>query len=447
MPSKSTTGTEDMPNDMPNNISDLAELARKVDATQLPHGNEGIEILPVSRDCFQARWSLSQEALSEGRRIASDNPEDTQLVLRAFSLPPDAHQDELSSVWHDFQIDGIDNSGYFNLPVPSDKINASLGLINQDGRFSPLLRAESVALPAAPPSKPKTPPAVPEAEPAAADQDDRVEEALQTASTFPKRSTIAQILDETEICTRLENIAGLPEAFKAPAKAYLAELEALQSEAPEAATTEAIRTAFQSLPHTPSLDEGAVLELVRHNMAAQPNPVIEESVEQPAIHPTNAAEEAGTPCGASEQLASQWEDIWSDKAPVEIRADFILTGKIASGMKLLLGNQIIAPAPGGFFTWKRELESFDQAWSLIVAALSTPVVQAGPALEFFKDVTPAERLLELHAALEIEGQVTDPEYIERLPQALCPDSNGRFKLSRMLPHGAVIIPGLSLIAG
>jgi hypothetical protein len=56
-------------------------------------------------------------------------------------------------------------------------------------------------------------------------------------------------------------------------------------------------------------------------------------------------------------------------------------------------------------------------------------------------------MLELHAALEIEGKVTDPAYQGLLPTGLNTGPDGKFKLHRMLPDGAVILPGLSLIAG
>ena len=414
---------------MPENTSKLADLARKLERTELPRSRPGVDILPVSHDRFQARWSLSQEALAEGRNIASHNADETSLVLRAFELPADAHEDDLSRVWHDFHVDGIDSSAYFNLPGPTEKISAVVGLINKDGRFRPLARGQSIALPAPTPTP----------EPSTAGQV-TPEPIINEPST--KRPQAIVSLNEAEICARLANIEGLPDAFKASAEESLTHVAVKATAAEPGAET--IRHAVQSLPQTISLDEAAILDRVRHNMATDPEPTIEESHEK--VIPQNELEAPSACCGASEQLASQWEDIWSEKAPIEIRAEFILNGKIGAEMKLLLGNEIIAPVAGGFFTWKRELKSFDQAWPLLQAGLRSPIVPAGPALEFFQNIAPSQRQLELHASLEIEGRVSDPDYIDRLPPELSPNREGYFKLSRMLPDGAVILPGLSLIA-
>jgi len=148
---------------------------------------------------------------------------------------------------------------------------------------------------------------------------------------------------------------------------------------------------------------------------------------------------------APERFFSEQEGSLPESTPIEMRAEFVLFGKMAPGMKLLLGNEILEPGPEGFVVWKRKLTSFAQIRALLEAALSTPSVNAGPSLEFFKDTDRSQRLLELHATLEVEGRIGDSDYLSNLPEGLTVDAEGRFKLNRMLPDGAVILPGLSLI--
>ncbi|MEO0509846.1 MAG: hypothetical protein AAF065_08310 [Verrucomicrobiota bacterium] len=415
---------------MPQETSELADLARLIDETPLPDGGQGVELLAVSHDTFQARWSLTEDIVRKGRSMASPSQNETHLVLRAFSLPPDANGDAVSGIWQDFNIEGTDNSGYFTLSGPTSGINAAVGLVNKDGRFSPLLRGESIDLPALPVkaliAKPE-PAAKTEPEPESVEQ------------TFT-RPTEPRVLDEKTVTERLAQIDGLPETFKVSAKEALTEPQS--TDAFESLFKDAGKPAIEHPPQTEGLDEAEVLDAVRNKLAAEQAPEIEKSV-QKHINAATTSEASG----ASEQLASQWEELWSDKAPIEIRAEYILTGKMANGMKLLLGNDIVEPTAGGYFVWKRRLSSFDQVWPILQAAIQTPSVPAGPSLEFFHEVQPSQRLLELHGALEIEGHVSDPNYFKRLPEELHVNESGTFKLSRMLPDGAVVLPGISLIAG
>lgn len=427
---------------MPKDTSEWADLAELIDQTELPEGGGGVELLAVSHNEFQARWSLTEDILNKGRQLSSSLHNGTHLVLRAFSLPPEAEQNSVSRLWHDFNIEGTENSAYFTLPGPAHAINASIGLVNKEGRFSPLLRAESIELPA-PPAEAAVPvprtsetPAVPEKAPA--------ERSQPRPSQFDHRA-----LDEDEIAVRIARIDGLPESFKAPAQAIAKAMGTGQHDEPVFSEPTA---GASSLPEQAGLlNEHAILDTVRAKLAADPEPTIIETRQARPLRQRDAEASGASidkvAAGAPEQLASQWEDLWSEKAPIEIRAQFIVSGKIGQGLKLLLGGEIVAPAPGGFFVWKREIESFDQVWPMLRAALATPTVPAGPSLDFFKGVEPSERLFELHSALEIEGHVSDPSYIEHLPSDLQVAEDGAFKLSRLLPDGAVILPGISLIAG
>ncbi|MGB0743640.1 MAG: hypothetical protein ACPGSB_03850, partial [Opitutales bacterium] len=101
----------------------------------LPPIDEGLQILPVAHDKFQARWNLSMGSLQKGLETASGQKDDTHLVLRAFSLPAEAGAKDISKKWHDFGIEGTHNSAYFCLPAGAPKISVALGLINKSGQF------------------------------------------------------------------------------------------------------------------------------------------------------------------------------------------------------------------------------------------------------------------------------------------------------------------------
>lgn len=427
---------------------EIDQLEERIEKSKAPAVDFGVQLLPVSHQEFQARWSLSEQTLDAGLRAASHSRDGAHLVLRAYSLPMGADQGDFSSVWHDFGIDGTENSAYFSLPGPAEKIKAAIGLINQSGRFSPLVRSEPVALPA-----PPAPPAAKTEVPPAA-QAPQAEASPGPPETSHHGSSTPLRLNEREITERLEALTGLPHSLKSSA-AVPADAEDVEDAAQGLPTGRSRQEAAPhaasaaSEPHRQLLNEAETLQAVRHKMALEPEPAIPErqqeapAAENASVSPTNRDPESG----ASEQLASQWEALWAGNAPVELRAEYVLSGRIAPGMKLLLGNEILEPKPGGFILWKRKLETFNQVWPLLDAALTNPSVDAGPSLEFFQGVRSADRMLELHAALEIEGKVSDAAYHSRLPAGLDLSPDGTFKLNRMLPYGAVILPGLSLIAG
>lgn len=327
---------------MPKKQSGSDEPKPRIEQSKVPAEASALQLLPISPDEFQARWSLSKETFASGLEAASHAGNSPRLVLRAYSLPLDAKRSDFSSVWHDYRIESMENDAFFTLPRPALKISAAIGLVNKEGRFSPLVRGDAVALPALPdPPQVKT---VPGAGPAA-----------------PRGKELAYD-SNTSIMTsgKLGN--------------------------PQAGSDEARR-----------------------------------------------------------QL-ERWEEAWQESAAIEIQAEFVITGKLAPGMKLRLGNEIIEPDSEGSFVWKRELDSFEQVRPLLREALSRPSVPAGPSPQFFKDADPTERLLDFHTALEITGQVNDPEYCEKLPVGLTLNTENKFKFSRMLPEVASTVPGLSLAA-
>ncbi len=114
-------------------------------------GQSGLQLLPLSPTEFQARWTLSSEALAAAQKAASTDYNTSQLVLRVYSLPEEPGVSDFSNIWKDYRIDRTQGSAMFTLPKPSPKINAALGLINRTGQFSPVVRSDRVALPPLPP--------------------------------------------------------------------------------------------------------------------------------------------------------------------------------------------------------------------------------------------------------------------------------------------------------
>ena len=149
---------------------------------------------------------------------------------------------------------------------------------------------------------------------------------------------------------------------------------------------------------------------------------------------------------SADSLFEKSTNNWTGNEAVEMRAEFVISGKFAPGARLMLGNQILEPDSDGFVTWRRKLDSSRQIWPLLETALASPCVPAAPSLEFFRDVDSSAKIMELQAALRIEGKLNDPAHRHKLPEEIKVEADGVFKLTRMLPDGAIILPGLSLIA-
>jgi len=160
------------------------------------------------------------------------------------------------------------------------------------------------------------------------------------------------------------------------------------------------------------------------------------------------APRSGTPGPSNEAGASiePQQELWSGRAPIELQAEFLLYGKLAPGFRLMMGREVVETSSDGMFTWRQSLRAFDQVWPLLRLALHPPAQATGPGVEFFKDVEPASRLLEINGALEVSGRLGDSEYTALLPEGLSVDDAGCFRFSRLLPEGAILLPGLSLVA-
>lgn len=364
-----------------------------------------VEISPLSHNRFQARWALSQDASQKGQLACSPSGEAANLVLRVFFLGTGSDSATHSEDWCDYSISAFSGQDAFDLPKSPRRINAALGLIGPSKRFSPLASAEVIDLPALPAPEPVAPVEGNDDEPAA----------------HPGLQAKHQPLRDAEVAARLAKLTGLPNELKS---------------APGAPDTNV------------SDQERAILDTVLRQLAADPSPAELET--QATAAGLSSAPRFRPRSGSTEPKKApvdHWQTLWSGRAPIEIRAEFILYGRMADGLRLLLGQTIIEPDAEGAFTWSKKLETFDQVWPLLRIALEAPTVQAGPSLEFFREADAASRLLEIHGKLQLSGHIGDPEYVPLLPDPIRIENDGRFSLTRLLPEGAIVLPGLSLIAG
>lgn len=144
----------------PANTGNLQNSVKEDEALDL---DLGVVLFPIAHNEFQARWSLSEKTLASGIKSAAEFPEDVRLILRVFSLPNHSAQSDFSNYWRDYNIEGRINIAHFIFDAPAEKITAAIGLINRNGRFSPLARAGAINLPLtpAPPAKVPTGPFIP----------------------------------------------------------------------------------------------------------------------------------------------------------------------------------------------------------------------------------------------------------------------------------------------
>lgn len=390
----------------------LQRIAEAVDSEDFANGADHdphLELLPVSPGRFHAHWRLKPDQIETGRQMLGVAPEDARLVLRAYEFSGD-NRDYAHARTEDFSVHGLDNHGYFDLQGAPESVGGVLGLVNHHGHFRPLLRGDSVALPQpadepAPAPEPTAPPA---------------------SSQAPSTS-----LNESQVLARLPRLTDLPnELLKAPDE--LAFFERSGDTVIEAASVE--------LPGSVVLDESAV-----HDAVISGNckilPAEEASASGTADTAHKPSNERG---GASELLASQWSDSWDEHAPIHLRAELSVSGRLSPGLKLSLGGKVIRPLPGGYFKIVRKLNAFAEAWPLF-STIGLLEETPEDAVELLKDET-GEAVLEIHASVFLEGRINDPDYLKFLPEGVTPDSDGRFSLHRTLPNGAVLLPGLSLLA-
>ncbi|WP_189517492.1 hypothetical protein, partial [Cerasicoccus arenae] len=246
-------------------------------------------------------------------------------------------------------------------------------------------------------------------------------------------------LDEGTIVARLPQLTNLPpDLLKSPD-------ELAFFERPNADTI--IEAKSVALTPTTALDESSIhTAIINGNCRSLTNSGPDQAP-PPIAESTKSTKHGGASekAGASEQLASQFSDSWDDRAPINLRAELTINGRLTPGLTLALGRQLIRPLPGGYFKVIRKLNNFAEVWP-IFSTLSLLGDSNQGALELAKDTATGKPILEIHASICIEGRINDESYIKFLPADVKPDENGRFSLHRALPQGAVLLPGLSLIA-
>lgn len=387
--------------------ADLQRIAEIVDNEDFVGGHQTqphLELLPVSPGRFHAHWRVEPAQIDAGRQILGVEPDAARLVLRAYEFNG-GDRNYAHARTEDFAVHGLDSNAYFDLNGTPEFIGGVLGLVNSHGHFRPIMRSETVALPqnAAPPP-PKS--------------------AAAVAQSTPRTG-----LDEQEVLSRLPQLIGLPaELMKAPEDLVLYKrAEDARSEA----------TAVTLTP-TPALDESAVHAAVITGACK----VLPEAAEDAPTIPAPSSPVEST--GASELLASQWSDAWDDFAPIHLRAEISVSGRLGPGLKLSLGGKEIRPLPGGYFKIVRKLNAFAEAWPLFstLSLLEEPNKESAQALY---DAS-GQAMLEIQASVFLEGRINDPDYLKFLPEGVTTDSTGRFSINRALPNGAVLLPGLSLLA-
>ena len=362
------------------------------------------EILPLRHNRFSARWALSQRTLEKGQQVSSSGGKKARLVLRIFFIGVDSASDTYSEDWCDYSIEISSGQNEFELPKSSARINATLGYFGASGRFSPLVTAEAISLPA--PTE-------------HARQDLTSSKASSRAGH--SNSQGEQAVGDFEAAPRSANLSGLPDELKSGPAA----LAALGSD-----------------------KERSILKTVFQRLAADPYPSeLKAKAVAAALESTERFKPRSGSAAPDDLPVDHWQRLWSGRAPIEIVAEIVLHGKMARNFRLMLGQSVIETDSEGVFTFNQKLETFDQVWPLLRIALEAPTVQANPALEFFKDAEGETRLLEIHGKLQLCGQIRDRDYIPLLPDQIRIQDDGQFFLTRLLPEAAVILPGLSLIAG
>lgn len=307
-------------------------------------------------------------------------------------------------------------------------------------------------------------PNIPDAD-SAEDAEEANEAAISTTnSTLSEADRLrhAAVVGREEWLARLEEQTG----FQMPTTAEASLRSHLQSQLSENGSPPDYDELVHALPDTPSLDEDSLLLRLIKDMAGQGLPgddLATEAIRELEAEATAVAEDGpealnNSPeaknettkdsearSGASELLASNWADVWGKDAPIELKASLVICGRIGNGLKMILAGKPVEPLPGGRFVVKQPLKGFDAALQMIHAATQPHDMAAGPALEVLKQTAGGDKLLEIHAALNVEGRLTDPDYARWLPEHLSIDAEGVFRLTRFLPQGAVVLPGMVLI--
>lgn len=128
-------------------------------------------------------------------------------------------------------------------------------------------------------------------------------------------------------------------------------------------------------------------------------------------------------------------------APVDARGHVRLEGVLAPGFQLKLWDTVVQPTLEGRFCQAVPIDDMGQLDGLLAMADPNPLENA-PSLA---EMTTREGnvILTLTAHLEIEGRVNDPQNASAwLRRIRIHRNGGRFRVSRVLPRGALLLSGL-----
>lgn len=402
-----------------------------------------LDLVPVDPHRLFAHWSLAPRDLGRLRDMAGDHAADHLLTLRVFRLPDEGAGLREAIAVEDFPVGATNSDGYFSLGQPGGSVVGVLGIKNAENRFTPAVTSARVTLPEAPPSAAMAEPheavavpAIPEADASTTDRGAEFEPKLKISEKSPV------VLDEDAVVAAAEHIARLPEQLRTVPSgvAPKAKLPPPTHENLEQNSTP---------PDTPALDERSVVTSALRHMLADVvvSDLPEKSSEtvRDSIHGAAQTSPASVPGDSSYRLASQMGEGLAG-APVRMRATLAVTGRLAPGQKLRVGDKQITAGPGGSIAFRHELDAVDTIWPLLLHVVLHQPTRSMPSLELLSELPDSEALLSLHANIDIEGEIHDPAYRSRLPREVKVDAAGRFRVVRPLPAGALLLPHLVLVS-
>lgn len=417
------------------------------DSTAVPKPSEAgpahLDLVPVDPHRLFAHWNLPPQDLERLRDMAGDQATNHHLTLRLFRLPHGGASLRNAVSADDFPVGATHSDGYFSLSEPGGNVVAVLGIKNAENHFTPAVTSVRITLPEAPRSAAMAEPRATIETPAAA------EELFPAAITGEKEKSAPKVgerppvvLDEATVVAAAGRIERLPEQLRTVPSQVAPTVVPVTQEEP-ASSRDA------SPPNTPVLDErNVVTSALRHMLADTVVPDLLGEVPAESEAAINDATQHVPPSAdavSSYRLASQM-DAGLAGAPVHLHATLSVTGRLAPGQKLRVGDKQITATPGGSIAFRHELDSTDAIWPLLLHAVLNQPARSMPSLELLSELPDSEALLSLHASIDIEGQIHDRAYRSRLPREVKVDEAGRFRIVRPLPAGALLLPHLVLVA-
>jgi len=409
-----------------------------------------LHIIPVDAHRLFAHWYVPSELLASALRESGSEGE-SQLALRVFDVVTSESGERMTKPREDFPAGSGWHDGFISLETPGGSVAATLGVKNARGELSPILTSLAVTLPEAP--------HVPAFKPGEAKSENfPVRTPPPRAAIFPtkqpepsalpvhplrkpaiQRPVDIDVLDEPRIIAAVAGPLDLPPELRRVPRSKSEQAEASE-EHPDAA-----KALGHAISATPALDERLVVAKVLTSSAEEAGEGDVSETGAPATAKPSTASDATESGNPSQRLASNF-DSESGVVPIRLRAQLIINGTLQPDHRLRIGNQEVTVRPGGSFTYRKPLHSFPLAWSFLLHVVSGEGEADHPSVELLSRMPDVSAPLSLRSTIEIEGQVTDPEYLGLLPAGVNVDSSGWFRIVRPLPAGAWFLPELALFA-